>query len=631
VIASAPARAEVIHGHVHDDANHPIAHAVVAFGGSVFGETDATGAFSLDVGSTKGVVWVRVPEGYVPGPVWAAWPGPAELVVHRLAHPATQPLQFVVGSDAHLSEAQTSNGAEDLAMAIRHATESAPAFFSVLGDVTQGGTEAEFDLVEQALPELAGVPWVPVPGNHDWYDGGVAWTKRAGPDNYSFDLAGVHFVVWNMAIAEAQILAFLRGDLSRAKAPIIALTHAPPSKTMRAVLAAHHVGYVLTGHAHSNRLVHHEDGLVEFNTEPLLMGGLDFTPAGYRIFTLDHDQLHSQHRVTLDHSITSVLAPRCIQRELLVAATTPTVTARIDSGTPIAMRSVGGWDWRAELPALAPGPHRVEVNGTTSEIHACEPLAAPAAPNGGLTTSLATRWITPVGGHLLSARPVISGDTIFATVTDLGDGDRGGVIAIDLATGAVRWRTALPIQTRGGVAVVGNIVAVPQIDGVVIGLDATTGLQRWSYELRPHTAPEAQVFTLDLPPTGKAELPLAANEQHYIKKDASGLRYQGTDYEGKIVQLYGDSAKFDFSPYFGTMDLVFVDASHSYEYVLSDSRVARKLLGPAGGVIFWHDYGTWIGVTRALEELRAGDPRFQGLRRVTGTALACLVVGPEAP
>lgn len=492
MIASAPARAEVIHGHVHDDANHPIAHAVVAFGGSVFGETDATGAFSLDVGSTKGVVWVRVPEGYVPGPVWAAWPGPAELVVHRLAHPATQPLQFVVGSDAHLSEAQTSNGAEDLAMAIRHATESAPAFFSVLGDVTQGGTEAEFDLVEQALPELAGVPWVPVPGNHDWYDGGVAWTKRAGPDNYSFDLAGVHFVVWNMAIAEAQILAFLRGDLSRAKAPIIALTHAPPSKTMRAVLAAHHVGYVLTGHAHSNRLVHHEDGLVEFNTEPLLMGGLDFTPAGYRIFTLDHDQLHSQHRVTLDHSITSVLAPRCIQRELLVAATTPTVTARIDSGTPIAMRSVGGWDWRAELPALAPGPHRVEVNGTTSEIHACEPLAAPAAPNGGLTTSLATRWITPVGGHLLSARPVISGDTIFATVTDLGDGDRGGVIAIDLATGAVRWRTALPIQTRGGVAVVGNIVAVPQIDGVVIGLDATTGLQRWSYELRPHTAPEAQ-------------------------------------------------------------------------------------------------------------------------------------------
>jgi len=498
VIASASARAEIIHGHVHDDANHPVAHAVVAFGGAVFGESDATGAFTLDIGTSKrGVVWVRVPEGYRPGPVWAAWPGAAELVVHRLAHPATQPLQFVVGSDAHLSAAQTSNGADDLAMAIRHATESAPAFFSVLGDVTQGGTDVEFDLVEQALPELAGVPWIPVPGNHDWYDSGVAWTERAGPDNYSFDLAGVHFVVWNMAIDEAQILAFLRGDLARAKAPIIALTHAPPSANVRAVLAEHHVGYVLTGHAHSNRVVHHEGGLIEFNTEPLLMGGLDFTPAGYRVLTLDHDELHSQHRVTLDHPITSVLTPRCAQRELLVAATTPSVTARIDGGTPIALRSVGGWDWRTELPVLAPGAHRLEVNGRTSELFVCEPIVQPVrapigAPNSGLTSSLATRWITPVGGHLLSARPVIANNIIFATVTDLGDGDSGGVIAIDLANGAVRWRTALPIQTRGGVAVVGRIVVVPRIDGVVVGLDTTTGIQRWSYELRPHTAPEAQ-------------------------------------------------------------------------------------------------------------------------------------------
>ncbi|CAN5387878.1 hypothetical protein BH11MYX1_BH11MYX1_41810 [soil metagenome] len=492
VCAGTAARADVIHGHVHDAANHPIAHAVVAFGSSVFGETDASGAFALEAGTAAaGVVWVRVPDGYVPGPVWATWPGPAELVVHELAHPATQPLRFVVGSDAHLSEAQTSNGASDLAMAIRHATDLSPppAFFTVLGDVTQGGTEAELDLVEQALPELAGVPWVPVPGNHDWYDGGVTWTKRAGPDNYSFDLAGVHFVVWNMAIDELEILAFLRADLARTKAPIIALTHAPPSATVRAVLAAHRVKYVLTGHAHSNRVVHHEDGIIEFNTEPLLMGGLDFTPAGYRVLTLEGDELHSQHFVTLDRPLVSVLAPRCVQRELLVAATTPTVTARIDGGTPITMRSVGGWDWRAELPVLAPGAHRVDVNGTTAMITACAPLVPPSS--GGLTTSLATRWVTPTGGQLLSARPVISNTTIFATVTDLGDGDSGGVIAIDLATGAVRWRTPLPIQARGGVAVVGEIVVVPRIDGIIVGLDATTGIERWTYELRPHTAPEA--------------------------------------------------------------------------------------------------------------------------------------------
>lgn len=498
MVSGTAARAEVIHGHVHDDAHHPIAHAVVAFGGAVFGETDETGSFALDVdtaeGAAKGVVWVRVPEGYAPGPVWAAWPGRAELIVHRLAVPASQPLRFVIGSDTHLAAAETHNGAGDLAMAMRAMADLSPppAFVSVLGDLTQGGTDAELGLVAQALPALAGVPWVPVPGNHDWYDGGVAWTKREGPDNYSFDLAGAHFVVWNMALAEPEILAFLRGDLARAKAPIIALTHAPPSAPVLALLARHHVRYVLTGHAHSNRVVHHEDGITELNTEPLLMGGLDFTPAGYRVFTLDHDELHSQHRVTLDRPLLSVLAPRCVQRVLVVAATSPNVTARIDGGPPIAMRWVGGWDWRGELPVLAPGPHDLDVNGTSTTITACAPeVAARVAPRQALTAALAARWITPVGGHLLSARPVIADHTIFATVTDLGDGDAGGVVAIDLSTGTVRWRTALPVQTRGGVAVVGDIVAVPRIDGVIVGLDVTTGVERWRYELRPHTAPEA--------------------------------------------------------------------------------------------------------------------------------------------
>ncbi len=77
------------------------------------------------------------------------------------------------------------------------------------------------------------------------------------------------------------------------------------------------------------------------------------------------------------------------------------------------------------------------------------------------------------------------------------------------------------------------------------------------------------------------------------------------------------------------MDFVFIDASHTYEYVLSDSRAALKLLRRGGGtkVILWHDYGEWEGVTRALDELAAGEPTFRGLRRIAGTSLACLVMG----
>ncbi|MBD3183553.1 class I SAM-dependent methyltransferase, partial [Candidatus Poribacteria bacterium] len=87
--------------------------------------------------------------------------------------------------------------------------------------------------------------------------------------------------------------------------------------------------------------------------------------------------------------------------------------------------------------------------------------------------------------------------------------------------------------------------------------------------------------------------------------------------------LYGDSADFDFSPYFGTMDFVLVDGSHSYEYVLSDTDNALKLLKNGKGIILWHDYGHWDGVTKALNELYESSEVFRSLKHIDGTSLVC--------
>lgn len=503
LVMSTPVGAATIHGLVFEDTNGDglpsrgepvIAHATVAFDATTFVETNAAGEYSLDVyDEAPGFVWVRVPEGFVPRPTWGAYSGHGDATIdlglRRLAKPVAQPLRFVVGSDPHVG-ITTFADAHDLAIAIDEMTPGDPAWFAILGDVTQGGTDAEFDQVGAALTELGDVPWIPVAGNHDWYDNGVAWGKRVGLDNYSFELGGVHFVVWNMALDESAIAAFLRGDLAHVTTPIVALTHAPPSPRIIEEIARLHVRYVLTGHAHSNRVVHHK-GVTELNTEPLLMGGLDFTPAGYRTIAIDHGVLTSQHHTTVDRPFLSVMPSGCTSPthgEVIVAAEldagTPTIIARVDCATPITLRWAGGWDWRGDLPALAPGVHTISVDAvsptglrvsTTSTISVC-------APDG---------WVTAVGGHLLSARPVIANHTVYVTVTDLADGDTGGVVALDLATGAIKWRTPTTIQVRGGVAVVGDVVVVPRIDGVILGLDAATGTERWSYTLRAGTAPEA--------------------------------------------------------------------------------------------------------------------------------------------
>lgn len=135
---------------------------------------------------------------------------------------------------------------------------------------------------------------------------------------------------------------------------------------------------------------------------------------------------------------------------------------------------------------------------------------------------------------------------------------------------------------------------------------------------------DATVYTLDLPADHPTKLALVGSERTFVNKPVSGALFAGSPAAARVRQLYGDSATFDFAPY--QVDFVFVDGSHAYEYVLSDSRRSLAMLRGGRGVILWHDYAEWAGVTRALDELYRSDAAFAGLRRVGNTTLAILEV-----
>ena len=98
-----------------------------------------------------------------------------------------------------------------------------------------------------------------------------------------------------------------------------------------------------------------------------------------------------------------------------------------------------------------------------------------------------------------------------------------------------------------------------------------------------------------------------------------------------IERLVMRSRSFDETPYIGRIGFVFVDGSHEYEDVLSDSHKAMAMV-KSDGVILWHDYHhTQVGVTRALDELHEEDERFDGLTRILDSTLAyCRVHEPAA-
>lgn len=152
---------------------------------------------------------------------------------------------------------------------------------------------------------------------------------------------------------------------------------------------------------------------------------------------------------------------------------------------------------------------------------------------------------------------------------------------------------------------------------------------RTTLNMAANTPDDTIVYTLDLPKDfiNSTALRIEALDRRYIDKNTSGARYAGTSWEAKVRQLYGDSATFDFSEFVGRVDFVVVDASHSYQYVLSDSRNAIKMLRDGRGVILWHDYtGTgWVGVNKAINELYVKDAYFAKLRYIEGTSFACLI------
>jgi hypothetical protein len=98
--------------------------------------------------------------------------------------------------------------------------------------------------------------------------------------------------------------------------------------------------------------------------------------------------------------------------------------------------------------------------------------------------------------------------------------------------------------------------------------------------LAANASSDAKVFTLDLPQSDMAhtDLRILSGERIFVDKDKSGSAFAESPFQAKITQLFGDSATFDFTPFVDRTDFVFIDGSHSYEYVVNDTLIALKLL-----------------------------------------------------
>jgi predicted O-methyltransferase YrrM len=165
------------------------------------------------------------------------------------------------------------------------------------------------------------------------------------------------------------------------------------------------------------------------------------------------------------------------------------------------------------------------------------------------------------------------------------------------------------------VLAVGAMVRILKPDRI---LEIGTFEGNTTVNLAANAPASARVFTLDLPPDWGRRYALDVPDLHVnaATGNLTGRQFIDSPHTDRITQLWGDSAEFDWDAH-GPFDFILIDGCHSYEYAVSDTRNALRVLRP-GGAIVWHDYGMLEDVSRAVDECS----RRIKARAIQGTRLA---------
>lgn len=116
-----------------------------------------------------------------------------------------------------------------------------------------------------------------------------------------------------------------------------------------------------------------------------------------------------------------------------------------------------------------------------------------------------------------------------------------------------------------------------------------------SYLWAKNSPIDAKIYTLTLPPEGLSKYSNSLKDDSIATHNAiqesafEKFLYTGTDVSNKVTQIFSDSKTYDELSLHNSCDLIFIDGSHAYSYIKSDTEKAFKMI-KNGGLILWHDY-----------------------------------------
>jgi outer membrane protein assembly factor BamB len=524
-------------------------------------QTDSSGQYRLDLDVARRItdlVFITKPAGYsVPTDQYMTPRFYRDL--GQLEDGATGAADFALISDprGRSDDFTFANVADphrnaNMAAQMRQITETSKrlAFVQVSGDLTDNATDAEF-MQYKTGTAASKLPVWPAVGNHEYFNAGPSdypsridnYRRHVGPEWYSFDHGGRHFLVIenNGAAPLEEQREWIEADLE-AHADgkrVVVLMHMPmnvpfgsPSTydEYAALLEQYDTELVLVGHEHSNDVDRATwvKGAKHIQTNSSSYT-IDHSPRGFRYVSMKGERISNPFRmygVERSLAITSPAPAAQVSRsgfeEIQVSAYHTAdevwdVRYRVDGrGSWRSLKPSGDFTWHGDATAAARGVgrHTIEVvavgedgvrwsESSTYEVtRARPPEIEPGADwaqfhgdreHSGLASDLlrpqlGLAWTHRTGGALLTGSPVIADGVAYVGIRDENDVKLGGVDAVDLETGRKLWHFAVPASVHGTPAVADGIVFVPSLRGSLYAVDARTGKLRWKRDPEPGRA-----------------------------------------------------------------------------------------------------------------------------------------------
>lgn len=451
-----------------------------------------------------------------------------EFGLKKLVNASEKNFSFVQITDIHVNNEGDAN---EFKKALKEISEIdiKPDFIIATGDLVGKGDD-RFSFYQKAVKEND-IPIFNVLGNHDISkeaDKMLNYNKYFGPDYYSFNHGKFHFLILNTLDKSDDQKNWMKQDIEKLAEgkKILVFQHYPPDKDMLDEYKKYGIDAFFTGHWHSSKLFTYKD-IKYINSPPLLFGGIDFSPSGFRVVNIKNDEFISEYLPNGVKEFLNIVSPQgndiihinqgfqvCVNAydsQRGVKKIDAEITGEnFKKKIKLYQKSSLNWLSKKRIIDLKEGKYEINISAQikdniitkTSKFEIVKPskFTKPIqssksnweyfmgdAKHTGIAKSsllppLNLIWIHPSGASADLASPIVANGKVFAAVKERSEKKSIGLLALNGLTGEKIWFAETQSQINHTPIHYEGLVIAQTVCGRVLAYNSLSGKEKWHYD-----------------------------------------------------------------------------------------------------------------------------------------------------